>query len=145
MVRAKEFTGWAPDFIEYDSEKVVENNEGPYYNLVNLEEGEIEDLGVDQTQKEDVDSQGVADTFQQGDHDMEINQEERDSEDPFGIHDLLAKENRFQSSDAKMTHPPGFTPLGGYHQERSIDSQQEINKKDVDEVYPIPTVTSQTT
>ncbi|GJR25987.1 RNA-directed DNA polymerase, eukaryota [Tanacetum coccineum] len=93
-VRAKEVSGWIPDFVEEeeddnDSEDEIRKEDSEAKNDDNLN---YEDAAVD----------------------SEVEEETR-SEDPFNIYDLLnkKKENILgdTNSNNTMKYPPGFTPL----------------------------------
>nr|GEX72896.1 DIE2/ALG10 family [Tanacetum cinerariifolium] len=111
-VRAKEATGWIPDFDDKDVEDI---------------EPEEENLDVDVKENfvdNDMDDQGENDVSMVPDTGMEEEKSKRedgeirsdpiDSEDPFNIYPLLNKSKepniKKESKSEILVYPPGFTP-----------------------------------
>nr|GEU96281.1 RNA-directed DNA polymerase, eukaryota [Tanacetum cinerariifolium] len=101
-IRVNEVPGWVPDFLDKDEDDSdMESNGGDPSiqdddNHVVIPESELEmERHINAT---------PADVF--------ISQKENQSEDPFGIYDLLNKASNIDGvlSDHSLTHPPGFTP-----------------------------------
>ncbi|GJW41233.1 nucleotide-binding alpha-beta plait domain-containing protein [Tanacetum coccineum] len=138
-IRAKEVTGWIPDFMEDDEEDSSSDDKGSFDSNNddngNLNEGSnIED---------DSDMEVVEETIfekEQSSSNMKENvsgdKEETHSADPFNIYELLNKNkdkrNGTSNSGDSLKYPPGYTPnLDTYTQKEGDDhvtnDQEDIN------------------
>nr|GEV36108.1 RNA-directed DNA polymerase, eukaryota, reverse transcriptase zinc-binding domain protein [Tanacetum cinerariifolium] len=111
-VRAKEATGWIPDFDDKDAEDSEPEEENLDDDVKeNFVDNDMEDQG-----KNDVSM--VLDTGMEEEkskrEDGEIRSDPIDSEDPFNIYPLLnkSKEQNIEkeSKSESLVYPPGFTP-----------------------------------
>ncbi|GJW17758.1 RNA-directed DNA polymerase, eukaryota, reverse transcriptase zinc-binding domain protein [Tanacetum coccineum] len=120
-VRAKEVSGWEPDFME-DNDDDSDNDE----DLIN-------DLKKDEELEGDSDTEVVPDTIFD-DASIHINAENASiekqkthSEDPFNIYKLLTKnkENNHKEFNLEdsLKYPPGFTPIND-----NVNSEGQSNK-----------------
>ncbi|GKB90180.1 RNA-directed DNA polymerase, eukaryota, partial [Tanacetum coccineum] len=125
-VRAKEVTGWIPDF-EDDNEDSSSSDEELSNDDVLDDNGY---LNNDFKMEDDSDLEEVAETiFEQHEinaddkGDNSDNQVKSHSEDPFNIYDILKKKKesnpKYSEVEESMKYPPGFTP--------DIDIDAQIN------------------
>ncbi|GJV13203.1 nucleotide-binding alpha-beta plait domain-containing protein [Tanacetum coccineum] len=112
-IRAKETTGWFPDFQEEadEDDQSDVNSKGGMPN--EKETGFVDDFDgedVPETlfeEEEPIKNQSEVKSF--GKHDDK-------SEDPFNIYSILKKKDKSainQESESSLKHPPGFTPKKG--------------------------------
>ncbi|GKA41711.1 RNA-directed DNA polymerase, eukaryota, reverse transcriptase zinc-binding domain protein, partial [Tanacetum coccineum] len=128
-IRAKEVSGWMPDFeedIDQDSKSDDElSNEGSF--------DENGGLRITPNVEGESDLEEVAETiFEKEQASVEVKegcnsvQKETRSEDPFNIYDLLDKKKSaycdIPNSDDTLKYPPGFTP------ETDVDAQKNASK-----------------
>ncbi|GJT36558.1 DIE2/ALG10 family protein [Tanacetum coccineum] len=113
-IRAKEISGWIPEFEEQNEDESDMDSE-------QLDEGFQTNFDGNEDDKlEDDDLSAVPDTVhseekKEGDESVDRNQiEENKSADPFGIYELLkmkrCNDNRESSYKESLEFPPGFTP-----------------------------------
>ncbi|GJR32145.1 nucleotide-binding alpha-beta plait domain-containing protein [Tanacetum coccineum] len=118
-IRAKEVSGWIPDFVK-DEEEDNDFEDGTRDDGLDVENADklnFEDVAGD-NEVEEV-SETIFEKEQSQDHKMDdcnIGQSEMRSEDPFNIYDLLNKKqdtvNGGTNSNNTMKYPPSFTPIG---------------------------------
>ncbi|GKC09532.1 RNA-directed DNA polymerase, eukaryota [Tanacetum coccineum] len=118
-LRAKEVSGWIPDFVK-DEEEDNDFEDGTRDDGLDVENADklnFEDVAGD-NEVEEV-SETIFEKEQSQDHKMDdcnIGQSEMRSEDPFNIYDLLNKKqdtvNGGTNSNNTMKYPPSFTPIG---------------------------------
>ncbi|GKC68316.1 hypothetical protein Tco_1100914, partial [Tanacetum coccineum] len=118
-LRAKEVSGWIPDFVK-DEEEDNDFEDGTRddgLDVKNADKLNFEDVAGD-NEVEEV-SETIFEKEQSQDHKMDdcnIGQSEIRSEDPFNIYDLLNKKqdtvNGGTNSNNTMKYPPSFTPIG---------------------------------
>ncbi|GKD39123.1 RNA-directed DNA polymerase, eukaryota [Tanacetum coccineum] len=96
-VRAKEISGWVPNFVEENEEKTDMKDEINGEEFIVVPDSEFEEE-IPKTKDEDV----------------SVRQEEANSEDPFKIYDLLNKKedvnNKNANEENSLKFPLGFTP-----------------------------------
>ncbi|GJR29895.1 RNA-directed DNA polymerase, eukaryota, reverse transcriptase zinc-binding domain protein [Tanacetum coccineum] len=130
-IRAKEVTGWVPDFLEesddeHDSDDDV--NEGDL-NAVDSDVDEVLETCFEER------SQNYNKP-----EELSTGQKENHSKDPFNIYELLNKKKDNVESEDKSEHspqyPPGYTPKDGGHEEGVNDVFKDIgsNKGSKDDV-----------
>ncbi|GKB01987.1 hypothetical protein Tco_0830031 [Tanacetum coccineum] len=119
-IRAKEVSGWIPDFLDED-EKDEEEVESDEDSLDNESDGKINKKDLQAKSVNECNSEVVPDTIfskiqEEAKHDNKFNFKEGEiqSEDPFHIYDLLGKKpnndnKEEESSKATLKYPPGFT------------------------------------
>nr|GEZ47880.1 RNA-directed DNA polymerase, eukaryota [Tanacetum cinerariifolium] len=101
-VRAKEVSGWVPEFLE-ESDDEEEADDGDMEGVIKNQETGCMD--------ENSDMEEVPDTI----FDEEIGPKENISEDPFGIYSILNKKTKNLnkgnlSNEQSLKYPPGFMP-----------------------------------
>ncbi|GKE72576.1 hypothetical protein Tco_1534617 [Tanacetum coccineum] len=118
-IRAKEVSGWVPDFLEEEEEGEDVSDDDTSINEIDGEKNE-EDMQADSDNEGDVDE--VPKTIFNKSHEVSkegnengIEEGEINSEDPFNIYDLLKKnpcgnDKEVANSNATLEYPPGFTP-----------------------------------
>ncbi|GKA81473.1 RNA-directed DNA polymerase, eukaryota, partial [Tanacetum coccineum] len=131
MIRAKELFTWNPVFsyqkeneCNSDEESVIEPVENNDYEEEHADEYESEVNEVPETEF------GVnSSTSRNSKEPRPINQ----SEDPFGIYELLNRENKGvnSNSSSSIPHPPGFTPeiLKNHNVTQSDNDESRRNKE----------------
>ncbi|GKA81666.1 nucleotide-binding alpha-beta plait domain-containing protein [Tanacetum coccineum] len=96
-VRAKEISGWVPDFVEENEEEIDTEDEINGEEFIVVPDSKFEEE-IPKTK----------------DQDVSVRQEEANSEDPFKIYDLLNKKedvnNKNANEENSLKFPPGFTP-----------------------------------
>ncbi|GJT80931.1 hypothetical protein Tco_1055273 [Tanacetum coccineum] len=113
-IRAIEVPGWVPDFEddcdnEYESYDGNHADEGPgeYVGKFNDLEGESDVEEVPETKFEDEPVDNLGD-------DKSIRRSKTQSEDPFGVYELLNKKKKVSNNEGEShtspAYPPGFTP-----------------------------------
>ncbi|GJY20524.1 RNA-directed DNA polymerase, eukaryota, reverse transcriptase zinc-binding domain protein [Tanacetum coccineum] len=129
VVRAKEVTGWVPDFGEEnsdESEDYSDNNSVGKKNWVESEEGEIipesvqNDAFIDNIVESEPNNRDSREN-QSGQHILKPSN--HPSGDPFGLEDLICKSSKkstkvaHEMNDSNPKFPPGFTPQHSDHSE----------------------------
>ncbi|GJR29732.1 nucleotide-binding alpha-beta plait domain-containing protein [Tanacetum coccineum] len=111
-VRAIEVPGWVPDFEE-DSD--VESNDGSHEDEVQgVTSGDRNNLEGDSDVDEVLETCFEDESIKQSMDENFVRQSEPQSEDPFGIYEVLNKKmnvcNNGSMSEGSRKYPPGFTP-----------------------------------
>ncbi|GKD23981.1 RNA-directed DNA polymerase, eukaryota [Tanacetum coccineum] len=105
-VRAKETTGWVPDFTE-------ETDEEEHSDVDSKDDNDVEDVPDTMFENEDP-IKNHNDVVNDTPVEEPRGHMENHSEDPFGIYTLLNKKNDMNTEDGPSDHtpnyPPGFTP-----------------------------------
>nr|GEX75024.1 RNA-directed DNA polymerase, eukaryota [Tanacetum cinerariifolium] len=134
-IRAKELFTWSPTFLDPIVSEDMSDNVSIQGNHRSSEIHISEDEHDDES-----DVEGVAETIF-GDKSpslnvSEINKGAQESEDPFGLYDLLNKQKEAEkgTDSSSLSHPPGFTPDGfEVHNEENVvwkkEKEQIINEK----------------
>lgn len=108
-VRAKETSGWTPDFDEQSDDESESDNE-KFEDVIKEDIGEYEEEELGEAEVSEVPDTVAEKEIPNADDDKEVNQ----SDDPFGIYSLLnknkSKENNESDSMGSIKYPPGFTP-----------------------------------
>ncbi|GJX65365.1 RNA-directed DNA polymerase, eukaryota [Tanacetum coccineum] len=117
-IRAKEVSGWVPDFLEEEEGEDISDDDTSV-NEIDGEKNE-DDMQADSDNEDDVDE--VPKTIFNKSHEVSnegnengIEECEINSEDPFNIYDLLKKnpcgnDKEVANFNATLEYPPGFTP-----------------------------------
>ncbi|GJT09595.1 RNA-directed DNA polymerase, eukaryota, reverse transcriptase zinc-binding domain protein [Tanacetum coccineum] len=134
-IRAKEVTGWTPnfnecedDFTDSDNESSGVNNEETKNKAISDVDSEVEEI------PETIFEQGVQGGIKSNAASEKPNEvlEEVHSSEPFNIYELLNKKNfatnETQQPEGEPKYPPGFTP----HDVSEVNSNMEHNSKGKD-------------
>ncbi|GJZ65154.1 nucleotide-binding alpha-beta plait domain-containing protein [Tanacetum coccineum] len=155
-VRAKEVSGWVPDFMEDEEEEEYSDEE--------IEAIDSEKVKNNRESERDSDveevSEIVFEQHQEGFTQEGINnnvEEVLQSEDPFNIYDLLYKKqhdtnNEAENSSCTLKYPPGFTPeenvidksdfVDQTVREENVDAKKAVDEKSIHEIKNSKTKTS---
>ncbi|GJR98994.1 RNA-directed DNA polymerase, eukaryota, reverse transcriptase zinc-binding domain protein [Tanacetum coccineum] len=118
-IRAKEVSGWVPEFTDDSDDEEISVDE---FNGA-------EQVGHDaRSQNDESEVEEVPETV----FDLSAGSKDKVSEDPFDIYTLLNKQNKNIGQekvvdDVSLTHPPGFTP-----KEAEMSGQNNFNDKNQD-------------
>ncbi|GKA47967.1 hypothetical protein Tco_0740925, partial [Tanacetum coccineum] len=134
-IRAKEVTGWVPEFLD-ESDDENDSDEGS-------KEGDLKvaDKGIcgGDSDVEEVLETLFEERFQNNNNmeEMSTGQKENHSEDPFNIYTLLNKNKdiaeRENNSDQSLKYPPGYTPNDEENNVHKENSSNKGSKEDVAE------------
>nr|GFA60316.1 RNA-directed DNA polymerase, eukaryota [Tanacetum cinerariifolium] len=125
-IRAKETSGWVPDFADAygdkDSDAAISNDEGDKNQNSNI-------FGDDDDAEDGREHQVNEDPIEEGE--VMINEEA--SDDPFKIYHILndkTKNMAGKGSSSSYTHPPGFSNMKGQEDKQGMENNNTQGKED---------------
>ncbi|GJW59204.1 nucleotide-binding alpha-beta plait domain-containing protein [Tanacetum coccineum] len=132
-VRAIEIPGWVPDFEDDCDDDDFESNDG-----TQVDEGPRESVGKCSDLEGESDSEAIPETRFEGEHmdkfdDINyIPHSKPQSEDPFGVYELLNKKKKVTNNEGDSqnspTYPPGFTPNDNAEDNINISNVEPVER-----------------
>ncbi|GJW97147.1 RNA-directed DNA polymerase, eukaryota, partial [Tanacetum coccineum] len=132
-VRAIEVPGWVPDFEDDCDDDDFESNDG-----TQVDEGPGESVGKCSDLEGESDSEAIPETRFEDEHmdkfdDINyIPHSKPQSEDPFGVYELLNKKKKVTNNEGDSqnspTYPPGFTPNDNAEDNINISNVEPVER-----------------